>query len=363
VKRRLIVVGPLPPPYHGVTVSTTLVVESRELRDRFGLEHLDTSDHRTAANTGRWDPQNVFLALRSVARLVWRLRGERGVVYLPLSQATAALVRDCLFIQAAALGGWGVAAHLRGSEFKEVYAAQRAPMRWLLRSSLRRADVGVLGASLRHVFEGLVAPDRLAVVPNGTPDPGLDGAQRDPRAGLFLSNLRRRKGVVEALEAALIVLREHPDARFDFVGEWEEGGLEDELRGRARAAGGRIRFLPPLTGDAHRGALAAAGFLLFPPVEPEGHPRVVLEAIAAGIPVVTTNRGAIAETVVDGESGFVLDEPVPEELAERVGRLLEEPELRERMGRAARARYDAHFTQEAADRRLAEWIESVGSRD
>ena len=73
--------------------------------------------------------------------------------------------------------------------------------------------------------------------------------------------------------------------------------------------------------------------LLFPPVEPEGHPRVVLEALAAGLPVITTDRGAIAETVVEGESGFVLDHPVPDELAARVLRLLRDPELRDRMSK------------------------------
>ena len=101
--------------------------------------------------------------------------------------------------------------------------------------------------------------------------------------------------------------------------------------------------------------------LLFPPVEPEGHPRVVLEAIAAGLPVVTTRRGAIPETIVDGDSGFVLDDPVPRALADQVLRLLEDSELRAHMGERARERYLAEFTQPQADRRLAEWLWSVAA--
>jgi glycosyltransferase involved in cell wall biosynthesis len=87
----------------------------------------------------------------------------------------------------------------------------------------------------------------------------------------------------------------------------------------------------------------------------------VLEAIAAGLPVVTTNRGAIAETLTDGESGFILNEPVPEQLADRMIELLGDAKLRERMGNAGRARYLADFTQEEADRKLVDWLSDVAA--
>jgi spore coat protein SA len=85
----------------------------------------------------------------------------------------------------------------------------------------------------------------------------------------------------------------------------------------------------------------------------------VLEALAAGVPVVATDRGAIRETIVDGESGFVLPDADPGELADRVLRLLQDAALRDRLSKAARDRYLGCFTQEHADRRLAEWLGSV----
>ena len=83
--------------------------------------------------------------------------------------------------------------------------------------------------------------------------------------------------------------------------------------------------------------------------------------MAAGLPVIATDRGAIAETVVDGECGYVLADPDPSELAERMLRLLDDPELRSSMSRAARSRYLARFTQEAADRALADWLTRVAA--
>jgi phosphatidylinositol alpha-1,6-mannosyltransferase len=81
--------------------------------------------------------------------------------------------------------------------------------------------------------------------------------------------------------------------------------------------------------------------------------------LAAGLPVVTTDRGAIRETVVDGKTGFVLDDPRPEELADRILLLLGDPELRRQMGEAARAHHRAEYSQEIADRRLADWLAEV----
>jgi glycosyltransferase involved in cell wall biosynthesis len=75
--------------------------------------------------------------------------------------------------------------------------------------------------------------------------------------------------------------------------------------------------------------------------------------------VITTDRGAIRETIEDGRSGFVLDDPTPQTLADLTVRLLEDNELRESMGRAARDRYLTKFTQEIADHAVADWLSSV----
>jgi glycosyltransferase involved in cell wall biosynthesis len=220
-----------------------------------------------------------------------------------------------------------------------------------------------MGDSLRWLFDGLVPPERIVAVPNGTPDVASSIAHDGwPATVLFLSNLRRRKGVAQAVDAALQVAETEPDARFVFAGEWEDRQLEIELRERASLAQGRIRFLPPVNGRAKDELLGSSSIFLFPPVEPEGHPRVVLEAMAAGLPVVTTARGTIADTVANGETGYVLDDPDPSRLAECLVRLLRDHSLRATMARASRERYLAHFTQGAADRRLADWLLSVAER-
>ncbi len=361
---RLVVVGPLPPPYHGASVSTGLLVSSETLQQRFVLEHVDISDRRDGrGNIGRWDLENVTGGVGGALRLLVRLRGPRGVVYLPIAQNVPGILRDSLYIHVAALRRWKVAVHLRGSDLGDVYRAQPAAMRLWMRFTLRRVtSMAVMGDSLRPVFDGLMPAERIAVVPNGTPEIALPALPTDPQQVLFFSNLRRRKGIIESVDAALRVLREHPTARFVFVGDWEDEELERQVRARAAEAGDQIEFRAAVTGDDRLALFASSSMLLFPPVEPEGHPRVVLEALAAGLPVITTNRGAIAETVVEGESGFVLDHPVPDELAACVLRLLRDPGLRDRMSRSARSRYEQCYTLDATDAAFADWIDGLQRR-
>ena len=265
-------------------------------------------------------------------------RRHRGaVMYLPLSQNSGAFIRDSLFIRIAGHYGIRTAGHLRGSEFRtHFYIPQRRFVRWWIRSTLRRlTSVAVLGESLRPVFDTLVDPRRIQVVPNGTPDIGEGRAtQRDHRHVVFLSNLRERKGLSEAVEAAMLIGESQPDARFTFAGDTDDPQLVVTLR--ARINGHNIVFQPSVDGPEKTSLLTSAGILLFPPRLPEGQPRVILEAMAAGMAIVTTAQGAIAETVRDGLDGFVLPACDPDALADAVGRLLSDVELQKSMGRSSR---------------------------
>src|SRR5205823_13173952 len=89
--------------------------------------------------------------------------------------------------------------------------------------------------------------------------------------------------------------------------------------------------------------LLAAADLFVLSSRSEGLPISVLEAMAAGLPVVATNVGGMPEVVVNGETGFLVPPAEPRALAEAVGRLLLDPELRQRFGAAGRRRAERRF--------------------
>ena len=360
----MVVVGPLPPPIHGVAVSTSLILENEKVNERFDVVHFDSSDHRTRETLGKWDLMNVYLAIKHSVLLLRDLGSPKGVVYLAVSGGLPGFLRDSLLIHVARLRGWKVAGHFRNGDFHLLLRRQPRLVRWWIRTTLDRMDAaGVLGEGIKDDYSEFLPLERMTVVPNGTPDkfPGARERTSDIPRVLFLSNLRRRKGVVETVQAATLCLSRGSRATFTFAGDFEDEALEGELRRLADPYADRIEFLPPVTGSAKDDLYRSADVFVFPPVEPEGHPRVVLEAMAAGLPVVSTARGAIPETIVDGIGGIVLDHPHPELLASSVSGLIDDEDLRTKMGAAARERFLEMFTEEQAGRRLAGWLDSVAS--
>ncbi len=94
----------------------------------------------------------------------------------------------------------------------------------------------------------------------------------------------------------------------------------------------------------------------------EGFPRSILEAMRAGLPVVATNVGGCKESVIDGETGFLVAKEDPTELRDRLKLLIDSPELRARMGQKGRKRFEENFTFERMyERTLQVYREAMGS--
>jgi glycosyltransferase involved in cell wall biosynthesis len=91
---------------------------------------------------------------------------------------------------------------------------------------------------------------------------------------------------------------------------------------------------------------------VFPGVQQEGQPLVVLEAMASGLPVLFTNRGCLRDTVIEGECGLEVRCNDSLHLADRLLWCLDHPQETERMGRNARERFERFYTHERFIRRM-----------
>jgi glycosyltransferase involved in cell wall biosynthesis len=162
-----------------------------------------------------------------------------------------------------------------------------------------------------------------------------------PPTVLFIGRLLKDKGIHELVAAARIVRAKHPEVRFELV-----GGLDPNPSGVTAAVVERWKaegVVDPVGEKSDvRPHLAACAILALPSYR-EGTPRSVLEAMATGRPVVTTDAPGCRETVVDGENGLLVPVKDADALAAAILRLVEDRALRERMGGAGRARAEAVF--------------------
>lgn len=235
----------------------------------------------------------------------------------------------------------------------------------LERRNARRAPL-VLSTS-RYCIDRIqhhygVPPQRLALVPEGidlelwqpSADPGvlteLDG-RREPFTVLCVARQYPRKRIIDLIEAFALVTAREPRARLVVIGDGpEHAALAERLQ--QRGLQNSVRLLGALAEDAEVRAWYGRASLFCLPSEQEGFGIVFLEAMASGLPVVSTTAAAIPEVVPDGEAGLLVPPRDPAALAEALLRLLQDPALRARMRDAGRRHARRYSWDRVADRFL-----------
>jgi glycosyltransferase involved in cell wall biosynthesis len=183
----------------------------------------------------------------------------------------------------------------------------------------------------KHLEAGF-HPDRIRVKPNFTaPLPRREGPGRD---FLFLGRLSEEKG----LDRLVSIWRDVP-ARLVVVGDGPE-------RARLEAmAPETVEFRGAVPSDEVAGFLADARALVLPSICYEGAPRTVVEAFAAGVPVVANRYGALPTVVADGTSGLLVEPSDPDSWRAALGALLVD-ETSERLGAAAFSAWRTGYSPE-----------------
>ncbi|HEX9005654.1 MAG TPA: glycosyltransferase family 4 protein [Bacteroidota bacterium] len=226
--------------------------------------------------------------------------------------------------------------------------------------------------SVRSVLVRLdgIDPARISIIPIGVepaPEAGRPALRAQARAELgaspetvVIGNLARLvpfKGHRVLLDAVARLAATRSDILVPIIGD---GELLEELRRQAGALGiGRyVRFLG-FRDDLDR---LYAGFDVYChsslELAAEAFPLAILRALAAGLPVVCTDVGGIGLMVEDGRNGFLRPPDDPPALAEALGRVVADPPLRERMGRASRILFERNYHASA----MAEAMEKVYER-
>jgi glycosyltransferase involved in cell wall biosynthesis len=355
------VIGPTPPPFHGVSVATRHLLIA--LRAHGALAgHVETRDPRPVHTIGKLDAENLRLGLVHSYRLARLLRQERDAdVYVPISQGRWGFLRDALLI--------GLAAHreiyvqLHGGAFDRFYRESGPLMRWLIRCILRAVhEAWVLTPSLRGVFDDLLPASRIRVIENVVDDPVSTLPARVPADRskslriLFLGNLRPGKGHVELLDALELLGDRARGWSVRFVGEFDPE-LRPELDRRARLlarCGVIVEFLGSRDGTEKGAQLRWSNVFVYPShYRPEGQPLVLLEAMAAGLPVVSTRHAGIPDTVRHGHDGLLVEVGDLDAIARAMLRLADDPELRAFLGDNGRKRYEGRYRVERLRRDIA----------
>jgi glycosyltransferase involved in cell wall biosynthesis len=180
---------------------------------------------------------------------------------------------------------------------------------------------------------------------------------------LCVAGFHASKGIEYLIRATAILRAQQPEVRVVSIGGALPGRPETETRLReVRARCGveeNFEFMGPRDSDTVRAMLGRSKVFALPAIvddegQSEGLPIALLEAAACGLPLVATAVAGIPDIVVDGVTGIIVPQRDPAALAAAIGRLLADPELRRRLGRAARELAEREFGREVSGQRMVE---------
>jgi glycosyltransferase involved in cell wall biosynthesis len=173
----------------------------------------------------------------------------------------------------------------------------------------------------------------------------------------------RTKGILDFVKAAGLCLDNTPRLHFRIAGEWwnEDRTIRDEtLAAIEDRHASRIQFLGLVTGKQKEELFLNTDIFVLPTYYPfEGQPTVIIEAMAAGCPVISTKHAAIPETVIDGQTGILIPSRNPQALAEAILGLVNDCAKFQQMSRASFQRYHEHYTAEKSNDLLLKSFQSA----
>lgn len=243
----------------------------------------------------------------------------------------------------------------------------------LCRFIVQNADIITVNSTfmqrqLLDVIPGCAGKSR--VIPIGV-DPGrLQARARDDirtsfssyRVILNVGRLIDWKGTIYLVEAMSAVLKKCPDALLVIIGTGPEEG---DLKQRVRELGleGNVRFMGFVSTEDLPSYYHMASVFVLPSITIEGQTEglgvVLLEAMAAGCPVIGSNTGGIPDIIVDGESGFLVPERDVAALAEKIVRILSDEPLREKFRRNGLMRVRERFSWERISGQFIDMYQQV----
>jgi len=270
------------------------------------------------------------------------------------SASHASFLRKSFVLMLGRLCGAQTIFHLHGGAFRSFALQDAGPLlrRWIrhtLEVSTRVITLSPGWATFIHEF----APRaRVEVLPNSVPLPPVPAplALAEPGRILFLGRLEPAKGVDELLQAAALLAPRHPNLHLVLGGDGDAAWV----RRRAHELGIAQRVeLPGWIDAAARDAQLARAWVFCLPSHAEGLPMSMLEAMAAGRPVVVSAVGGIPEAIEDGVDGLLAPARDAAALAGVLARVLGDAQLQARLATAARASIENRYATGVVCGRLA----------
>lgn len=358
LKKKILFLAQLPPPLHGASAVNKSIQDSHFINAAFTTKYINISPAKDISDIGKFRITKLFdslaITLKSISEF---LKTKPDLIYLTLSPYGLAFYKDGLLAIILKLLGGKLVFHMHGKGIQN-----EAKKSWLkktiYRSVFKDVDVIHLAESLFYDIEYVRDKAKsITAIANGIAP--LDKNSTAPKSETFtfvyLSNLIRSKGADILVRAAGMIPAEY-QGRFQvkIIGKPSDTQYAAEIeRIIAENPYNNIKLLGPKYGQEKIKELTSSHVFVLPTrFKNECFPLSILEAMAAELAVISTNEGAIAEIVDQGESGEVLIDATPNALAEVMIKHVMDPKYSMNCAKSGLQKYLTNYKQEDFEKNL-----------
>jgi len=316
---------------------STLIAEilKSPLKEDFEFTYIESQ----AEDFGKFG--KAFLALSAIARFVWNCISKRpNLVYVHLG-SNASLYRESIFIFLAKLFGKKVITHFHAGDVDNYYPFQRKIGQKFIQTALRLSDsfIAVSQESAKQLRD-ITQSQNISVITNAIDTSVFNGNKKsltDERSDdavrlLFVGAVGKLKGEKDLIKALALLRDNKPNLKISFLGYGAEN-LKDYCE--RFEVGDLVEYLGAVPMNERIEFFRRSDIFVLPTYA-EAMPMSVIEAMAAGLPVISTRVGGIPELIEDGVDGILFAPGDVGALAEKISFLLNNKDTRIKIGKKAK---------------------------
>lgn len=304
---KILIIGPIPPPINGCSYAN-FILSKNLVQSGYKYDTINTSTKTLSSNQGStFSLKKVFLFL-SIYGQIFKIFSSK-IIYFTPGQTFFGVVKYAPFILLSIILRKPYVIHIHGNYLGTQFKELKGLKKYIFKYLIHNAAAGiVLSELLKSNFDGLLEISKVFVVENFVED-GIYNSiinlnkPKDKLRLVYLSNLMKEKGVLELLDALIILNEKNIDFEVVLAGKIEDD-IEEDVNGKFLKLNDRVKYLGVIEGNLKYNALKESNVFILPTYyKMEGQPISILEALATGNIIITTAHGGIPD-IISHENGF-----------------------------------------------------------
>jgi len=320
---RILLIGPLPNPTTGVSLANQIVVDNLHSQSDFSIRFINTSFYKFDENLGAFSLSKFFFNLKLALYSYKILKSD--IVYITPGQTFFGVLKYGFFIILTSLLNKQLITHIHGNYLGKEYRNLKGIKKKIFKILLNKTSKGiVLSESLIDNMSPFIKDEHIHVLYNfvenylfvDREDINRKLANPTPRI-IFLSNLMEEKGIFELLEAFNILGAEGFEYKAQIAGNIDAKHVHktEKLFKSLK----HVDYVGVVSGNQKKTLLLWGNIFILPTYyEMEGQPISILEAMATGNVVLTTNHAGIPDVFKDAVNGYYVDKKSPVDIASKI---------------------------------------------